>query len=198
MAVTKYDATWLRGAEVFQACAQFGLDEQAAIAWLSRAIVDQGIVARRQADPDKDLFRLPHIVEWHAGARWRPAIDTMDWTTFSIGAPHARRHLFDQFPIEVSHDLLTAAFTNSIASTTRAKRFTKRTAREFVRNYIAQEIAANREPTKLGTRDAAQRAGFRGVRKMVDPEYDMQMTARGVEVARGRRSKQTAKQTAKK
>jgi hypothetical protein len=97
-----YEPAWLSGEEIYR---RLGGIEKAR-PWLKRAILDRGIVADRAAYPAHDLFRLPHPIRWHAGRRWRPNANTIDWNTLEIRAPHPSRRLWRMTPIEVSAKLL--------------------------------------------------------------------------------------------
>jgi hypothetical protein len=75
-----------------------------------------------------------------------------------------------------------------------AKHINAKSAGDLVKNYISSAVS----PSKEGARLAAIQSGIRGARPLIDAEYNKQMSERGIAVARGRRPKQTALQTAKK
>ena len=100
-----YRPIWLRGAEVFE----FFKDLSTAEEWLTRAVDDHGVVANREADPARDLFRLPHIIQQRVAARtWRARGAAVVWPDFTIDAPAAWRRISAQVPIETSRDRLTS------------------------------------------------------------------------------------------
>jgi hypothetical protein len=70
----------------------------------------------------------------------------------------------------------------------RARRFTPRSARDFVSEYLT----CNPDGTLDGVRDAAQKADYVGNRDLIDKEYRLQKSARGDSVRRGRRTKAKA------
>jgi len=96
-----YAPVWLRGEEIYRLLG----GREKARPWIERAIIDRGIVANcDNANPARDLFRLPH-----RGWRWDPNIETINWDTLEILArcPSSRdRDFYQMTPIEASAQLL--------------------------------------------------------------------------------------------
>jgi len=76
--------------------------------------------------------------------------------------------------------------------------FNRKTATEFVEQYIAREKEVGLEPSVDRCRAAAQKAGKKGGRPLLDAAYREQMKKLGYSVKAGRRQKKPQEKSARK
>jgi hypothetical protein len=140
----KYEAAWLRRAEVFWLFENSGFVELDIQTWLTRAIEDRGIVCDRQSSAATDLFRLDRVVQAHQVASWVPDLTTLNWTDFTIDAPDIVRRIRTQATVEVSAALLRSLLQRVPPQSQRAKRGKRPTKRAAVVARMREDIAAGR------------------------------------------------------
>jgi hypothetical protein len=80
----------------------------------------------------------------------------------------------------------------------RTRFFNQRNAAQFAEEYVAQAKEAGHGPTLEGCRRAAQQAGYKGGRRLLDQAYREQMAKAGYNVGPGRRRKNPPKKPAEK
>ena len=100
----KYEPAWLQCGDVFDAFEVAGIDAPAAMEWLAGAIHDRGLALAKDAEPSRDLFRLPWGASLENSVPSFGDAGQIDWQTLTVTA------FFDGFyvpvPVEVSSKLL--------------------------------------------------------------------------------------------
>jgi hypothetical protein len=108
----KYEPAWLQGDDVFDTFEAAGIDPPAAVEWLSGAHHDRGLALADDAEPSRDLFRLP----WGASLDnnvpgFGDFVGRIDWHDLTVIALYSGYHV--PVPIEVSRVLLAELLPKS-------------------------------------------------------------------------------------
>ena len=100
----EYEPAWLQGDDVFDAFEATGIDRPAAAEWLAGAHHDRGLALAKDADPTRDLFRLPWGASLDTGISDFGVIGRIDWHKLTVNALYSGHYV--PLPIEVSRVLL--------------------------------------------------------------------------------------------
>jgi hypothetical protein len=111
----KYEPAWLQGDDVFDAFEAAGIDPPAAVEWLAGAHNDRGLALADDAEPSRDLFRLP----WGASldnsvsvpSFFGDFVGRIDWQALTVNALFEGHYM--SVPVEVSRMLLAELLPKS-------------------------------------------------------------------------------------